>query len=646
MTDPCSRRKLTAILSADAVGYSRLMAADEAATVETLKAYRDIIVRLVARHGGRVVNAPGDALLAEFPSAVEAVQAAIEIQQSVEGHNIELEADRRMQFRIGVNLGDVIEEVDGTIYGDGVNIAARLEALAEGGGVCISSTVYDAVEGKLALGFEFLGEQQVKNIAKPVRVYCVRAESKPPSPRTRSKRRVRWQIAVPALALILALLGAAGVWRWSSPSLPPLSEKASIAVLPFENIGSDLKWDRFAGGITEDIITDLSHSKDLIVIARNSTEVYKDKPVDIRQVGRDLNVEYVLEGSIQPLGDQIRVTAQLIDTRTGGHVWSNRYDRAATDLFNVQSDVTEKISATLTGYEGAVAESERSLVRRKPPRDLTAYETYLLGMEAKHKVTKEGLDEGERLFRKALEIDPELARAYVGLAYIYEYRIDLGLGTSVADNLTKLMDAARNAVRLDPNDGETQLVLGDAFAYQGMADQALEQYAKAEALAPNNADLLILIAWHLPQLGQPDRAVELTEKALKLNPNYPYWYNQALRYAYFFGRQFDKSVKYSKLVTDPFATDYAYLAAASAMAGDMAGAKVAAAQVVHLDPNWSVEKYLSDSGGYPDDAAMLFVEAARKAGVTACVPADKVSSLPNLIHIKACVEERTHQAAG
>ena len=211
MAEQSSRRKLAAILSADVVGYSRLMAADEAATVETLKAYRDIITRLVARHGGRVVNAPGDALLAEFPSAVEAVQAAIEIQQSVEGHNIELEADRRMQFRIGVNLGDVIEEVDGTIYGDGVNIAARLEALAEGGRVCISSTVYDAVEGKLSFGFDFLGEQQVKNIAKPVRVYCVRAESKPPSPRARPKRRMQWQIAVPALALIL--------WRWSSPSV-------------------------------------------------------------------------------------------------------------------------------------------------------------------------------------------------------------------------------------------------------------------------------------------------------------------------------------------------------------------------------------------------------------------------------------------
>jgi TolB-like protein len=324
--------------------------------------------------------------------------------------------------------------------------------------------------------------------------------------------------------------------------------------LPFENIGNDPRWDRFADGVTEDIITDLSHSKDLFVVARNSTEVYRGKPADVRTIGRDLGVRYVLEGSIQPSSDQIRVTAQLIDTRTGSHVWSNRYDRPATDLFKVQSDVTEKIAATLTGYEGAVAAAERSLIRRKPPSDLTAYEFYLLGMAAKHGgagggVTKEGLDEAERLFRNAIEIDPRLARAYVGLAYVYEYRIDFGLGTS-ADNQAKLIEVAHNAVRLDPSDGETQLVLGHAFAYQGMADQALEQFAKAEALAPNNADLLILIAWYLPQLSQPDRAVALADKALQLNPNYPYWYNQGLRYAYFFGRQFDKSVRYAKLVTD------------------------------------------------------------------------------------------------
>lgn len=466
------------------------------------------------------------------------------------------------------------------------------------------------------------------------------AESRKPQPRP---------LAASALAVGLVALAGFGLWTWFSSSTPA-SDKASIAVLPFENIGNDPTWKRFADGITEDIVTDLSHSKDLFVVARNSTEVYRGKPADVRTIGRELGVHYVLEGSVQPSGRQIRVTAQLVDARTGGHVWSNRYIRPAADLFEVQSDVTEMIAATLTGYQGAVATAERSLIRRKPPNDLSAYEFYLLGMEAKHGgagggVTKEGLDKAEQLFLKALEIDPQLARAYVGLVYVYEYRLEFGIGTP-ADNLAKQMEAARNAVGLDPSDGEAQLVLGHAYAYQGMTEQALDQFAKAETLAPSNADLLILIAWYLPQLGQPERAVELAEKALRLNPNYPYWYNQGLRYVYFFGRQFDKSVKYAMLVTDPFATDYAYLAAASAMIGDMAAAKAAAAEVARRDPEWTVEKYLSDGGGYPDEGATMFVDGARKAGVPECVPARALQSLPNLIRIKACDEARSHQAAG
>jgi TolB-like protein/class 3 adenylate cyclase len=640
MADRNNRRKLTAILSTDVVGYSRLMAADEAATLETLKAYRDIITRLVVRHGGRVVNAPGDALLAEFPSAVEAVQAAIEMQQSVEGHNIELEADRRMQFRIGVNLGDVIEEADGTIYGDGVNIAARLEALAEGGGVCISSTVYDAVEGKLALGFDFLGEHNVKNITKPVRVYRVRAESKPSSARLRPKRRMRWQIAVPALALILALLGAAGVWRWSSPSLSPLSEKASIAVLPFENIGSDLKWDRFADGITEDIITDLSHSKDLIVIARNSTEVYKGKPVDIRQIGRDLNVKYVLEGSIQPIDERIRVTAQLVEANTGSHVWSERYDRPVEDLFAVQNDVTQRIAATIAGSEGAVAEAERNLIRRKPPANLTAFDAYLLGVEAKHEVTKQSLIEAESLFRKAIELDPQLARAYYGLATVQMYLIDLGLAPSVDEALSKMMDAAEKSVQLDPDDGKTHLALGGAYAYHGKAEQALAEFDRAEALSPSDADLLLVIAWSIPAFGKTDRAVSLADQALKLNPHYPDWYNQGLSYVYFFGEQYDKAVKYRLLVKEPLALDYAFLATAYAFLGRTGEAETAAANVKRLDPTWIAERYLSDSGGFAEKEAELFVNGARKAGLPDCVPTDKVKDMPNLIRVKSCDEQR------
>jgi TolB-like protein len=562
------------------------------------------------------------------------------MQQSVEGHNIELEADRRMQFRIGVNLGDVIEEADGTIYGDGVNIAARLEALAEGGGVCISSTVYDAVEGKLALGFDFLGEHNVKNITKPVRVYRVRAESKPSSARLRPKRRMRWQIAVPALALILALLGAAGVWRWSSPSLSPLSEKASIAVLPFENIGSDLKWDRFADGITEDIITDLSHSKDLIVIARNSTEVYKGKPVDIRQIGRDLNVKYVLEGSIQPIDERIRVTAQLVEANTGSHVWSERYDRPVEDLFAVQNDVTQRIAATIAGSEGAVAEAERNLIRRKPPANLTAFDAYLLGVEAKHEVTKESLIEAEGLFRKAIELDPQLARAYYGLATVQMYLIDLGLAPSVDEALSKMLDAAEKSVQLDPNDGKTHLALGGAYAYHGKAEQALAEFDRAETLSPSDADLLLVIAWSIPAFGETQRALGLADQALKLNPHYPDWYNQGLSYAYFFGEQYDKSVKYRLLVKEPLALDYAFLAMAYAYLGRTGEAETAAANVKKLDPTWIAERYLSDSGGFAEKEAQLFVNGARKAGLPDCVPADKLKDMPNLIRVKSCDEQR------
>jgi hypothetical protein len=270
----------------------------------------------VVRHGGRVVNAPGDALLAEFPSAVEAVQAAVEVQKVLEGHNIELEPERRMQFRIGVNLGDVIEDADGTIYGDGVNIAARMEALAEGGGVCISSTIYDAVEGKLSFGFDFLGEQQVKNIAKPVRVYRVRAEPRPPSVPPRSKRRLRWQIALPALVLIVAL-GAVGAWRYrhlwvltperaAEDAVLGVPKGPAIAVLPFVNLSGDPKQEYFSDGLTEDIMTELARARDLRVLARNTTFQYKGQAVNVSKLGRELKVRYVLEGSVGRADDRLR----------------------------------------------------------------------------------------------------------------------------------------------------------------------------------------------------------------------------------------------------------------------------------------------------------------------------------------------------
>jgi Flp pilus assembly protein TadD len=309
-------------------------------------------------------------------------------------------------------------------------------------------------------------------------------------------------------------------------------------------------------------------------------------------------------------------------------------------LFDVQSDVTEKIVATLIGYEGAVAEAERSLLRHKPPANLSAFDTYLLAMEAKHKVTKESLTEAEDLFRKAIGLDPQFARAYVGLVDVQCYLIDLGLAPSVEEALSKMMEAAKLAVKLDPTDGKTHLALGWAYAYHRKPEQARAEFARAEALAPSDADVLLLIAWSLPVLGETAKAVSLAERSLRLNPHYPDWYNQGLSLAFFFGEQFDKSVKYRLLVKEPLALDYAFLAMANAYLGRTSDAEAAGANVVKLDPAWNAERYLSEAGGYAEKESELFINGARKAGIPDCIPANKLTEMPNLIRVKSCDQQR------
>jgi tetratricopeptide (TPR) repeat protein len=306
----------------------------------------------------------------------------------------------------------------------------------------------------------------------------------------------------------------------------------------------------------------------------------------------------------------------------------------------VQNDVTQRIAATIAASEGAVAEAERSLIRRKPPANLTAFDTYLLAMEAKHKVTKESLTEAEGLFRKALELDPKLARAYYGLATVQMYRIDLGLAPSVEVALSAMMEAAEKAVELDPDDGNTHLALGGAYAYNGKAEQALAEFGRAEALSPSDADLLLVIAWTIPVFGETERAMSLAERALTLNPHYPDWYNQGLRLVFFFGGQYEKSVKYGLLVKEPLALDHAILAMAYAYLDRTRDAEAAAANVMKLDPGWNAERYLSEAGGYAEKGAELFVNGARKAGLSDCVPADKLKDMPNLIRVKSCDQQR------
>lgn len=390
-----------------------------------------------------------------------------------------------------------------------------------------------------------------------------------------------------AVALVLAV----GFWGWRGGSTGPTPEKPSIAVLPFDNIGSDERWQRFADGITEDIITDLAHFRNLHIIARN-------------------------------------------------HVWSERYDRPVDDLFAVQNEVTQRIAATLGGYGGAVAEAERRVIRRKPPASLTAFDTYLLGVEAKHKVTKDGLIEAERLFRKALELDPQLARAHVALVEVQFYLIDLGLAPSVDEAVSKMIASADMAVKLDPNDGKAHSSMGLALLYQGNRERAAAAFARAESLAPSDADMLLSVGWSLPLLAESERGVRLADRALTLNPQYPDWYNQGLSFVYFFGGQFEKAVKYRLLVKHPLALDYAFLALAHAYLDRAADTAAAAANVKNLDPAWNAERYLSEGGGYAEKEAEVFVGGARKARLPACVAADALKDIPNLIRVKSCDAER------
>src|SRR5712691_2392645 len=422
-------RKLTAILSADVKGYSRLMGADEVATIRTLTVYREVMGALIQQHRGRVVDAPGDNLLAEFASVVDAVQCAVRTQQELKTRNVDLPPDRRMEFRIGINLGDVIVEGE-RIYGDGVNIAARLEGLAEAGGLCISGTVYDQVKTKLSLDYEELGAQVVKNIAEPVRVYRVHLEPRPAAPAVRQPKRLMatsWRkLALAALGLVLILGGGVTVWhltfRRPAPAggLPseraaalPLPEKPSIAVLPFVNMSGDPEQEYFSDGMTEDLITDLSKLSGLFVIARNSVFTYKGKAVKPEQVSRELGVRYVLEGSVRKAGDRVRITAQLVEATTGYHRWADRYDRDLKDIFAVQEEISRKIVAALAVQ---LTPGEQARLGRKYTENLEAYDAYLRGREYLTRYTQETNGQARQMFEKAIALDPTFALAYALLS--------------------------------------------------------------------------------------------------------------------------------------------------------------------------------------------------------------------------------------
>lgn len=518
-------RKLAAILSADVEGYSRLMGDDEAATVRTITEYREVIAAAVSSRGGRVVDAPGDNVLAEFSSVVDAVECAIDIQRTLGVRNAGLPAARRMRFRIGINLGDVIVEGE-RLYGDGVNIAARLESLAEGGGVCLSGTAYDQIEGKVHVACESLGQHTVKNIARPVRVYRVRLGSdSSPGPPARPWVQRRWLtrgLAAVVLVMVLGIGGWAG-WRWlralEARGLQ-LPDKPSLAVLPFANLSRDPAQEYFSDGVTEDLITGLSRVSGLFVIARNSVFTYKGKPVKVHEVGRDLGVRYVLEGGVQRSGSRVRITAQLVDATTGYHIWAERYDREVRDIFAVQDEVTQQIVRAMAVK---LTEVEKVRIGRAPTGVLEAYDLVLRGHEERKRTTREANAEARRLFMKAIDLDPRYAGAYAGLSWIHLQSWQL-LWSTARETLDRARDLAERAIALDDTLADAYRLLGQISLWQKQHDRAIVQAERAVALAPNDADSYETLAEILAWSGRPEESIRLISQAMRLNPRYPFFY--------------------------------------------------------------------------------------------------------------------------
>jgi TolB-like protein/class 3 adenylate cyclase len=475
-------RRLAAVLAADVVGYSRLMEADEAGTFACLKVLRRELIEPVLReHGGRFVDLKGDGAIVEFASVTSAVEAAVAIQMAMRTREPGLPDDRRIRYRIGINLGDVI--IDGeTIQGDGINVAARIEALCEPGGVWLSRSVHNQVKGKLDLAFAATGRHQVKNISEPVETFRVAFDGAAPAarPAARANRRQRFVLTTAAFLFTVVFLG--GVW-WLWPA-DPASAAPSIAVLQFDNLGGDEATGRLAEGLTEDIITDLARYRDLAVIARNSTGVYRGTPVDIRQVGTDLDVGYVLEGSIQRQGEHVRVTAQLIDARTGAHAWSQRWDRPAADVFAVQTEIAERVASTLGGY-GLLTSQSVAAAKRKRPADLEAYDLWALAYEALMRGQEADLDEALVHIDAAIAKDPGLVRAYTKKAWIRIMRAKFK--NDWVEAVADMERLARTAIGIDPLDAEAHVVLAFANTWSGRFAEARSEVARALELNPSSA---------------------------------------------------------------------------------------------------------------------------------------------------------------
>lgn len=583
------KRKLTTVFSADAVGYSKLMGEDEAATVKTIKAYKKTIGDLINQYHGRVVDSSGDNLLAEFGSVVDAVQSAVLIQKELRTRNEKVPENRRMLFRIGINLGDVIQD-DQRIYGHGVNIAARIEGLADPGGVCISQSIYDQVKNKLDLSFEYLGEQTAKNIADPLRIYKILTGPAPVAPKF-SKH-----LEIPV--------------------------KPSIAVLPFENMSADPEQEFFCDGITEEIITGLAAVPQLFVIARNSSFTLKGKHIKVQQVSKEFGVKYVLEGSVRRSSDRLRITVQLIDAITGNHLWAERYDRNLKDIFALQDEITMKIVTALQ-VKLTVGEQARLWARRTD--NLDAFLKYL---RARSRFAHGKIDDYalvREIAEEAIELDNNYSVSYVLIAWTHYYDAKQGSSESREKSFEKAKLFAQKALKLDELYPDTHILMGFIHLYQKQFKEALSAGKKAISLGPNNAEAHVIMAHILRFTGKFEEATTMIQKALRLQPYYPSFYLSELAMCFYYTGRYREAVEMAKTFLNMAESrgdlellyfGHASLAMNYIRMGMDEDARLAAKRVLHYFPKYSLEWDRKASFYQNPDHLKQQHDDLKKAGIT------------------------------
>ena len=564
MVMPGPERRLAAVVAADMVGYSRLMEVDEAGTLARLKTHRiELIDPTIAKNRGRIIKTAGDGMLMEFQSVVDAVVCAAEIQRRMARRNEDIAQARWIQFRIGINLGDVIVE-ENDIFGDGVNVAARLETLAEPGGICVSAAVRDQVGDRLQdIVFEDLGEQSVKNIARPIRVFRVRLDE---------------------------VASAAQEGASDAAAATASAKKPSIAVLPLANMSGDPEQEFFADGLSEDIITELSRFHDLLVISRNSTFVYKGKAVNEQELAREFGVDYVLEGSVRKAGDRVRVTVQLIDAETDRHIWAERYDRKLEDVFAIQDEMTRAIVATL---QGRVEAARHDRAKRKPTDNMVAYECVLAAKVLHHRSTKADNEQAQQLLDRALTLDPNYAHAHawkacvLGQTWVYDWCGDRDA------TYREIAAELETSLGLDDNDSDVHRILAAVNLNRDDHDRAAYHQERALALNPNYDLVVVQQGELLTWLGRPEEGIDWIRKAMRLNPYHPERFWSHLGRACYCAEKYAEAAEAFARLTRPDHTHHAFLAATFAQMGNPIAASAHVAEVLKREPAFSVAAYLA-----------------------------------------------------